>query len=128
MADRSSIFIGTGLFIAGSFFLIRGTLTASWDEVIGTVIESEVRPSSQKPEEIASLNIVYEYTVDGKYFTNERISYNLDLSEAMQQHISEVLTGRSRVQINYNPSNPEQAVLLSGFHPSFLRKNLSPTG
>jgi hypothetical protein len=83
-----------------------------WSQTVGTVVEHTIRGRS-----CFTPTIRFEYMVDGRRFESDtRVPAGLEecVSREFAQSIVHSQPPGSRVQVHYNPSSPESAVLSPG--------------
>lgn len=88
----------------------------SWHKTTGRVTHSEVRAQKRRNmddhEQTRSVPVVkYEYTVNGKRFSGDRISMAEIIPESDIESTLDRYPVGKEVTVYYNPSNPRQAVL-----------------
>jgi len=94
---------------------IYGRASDDWPTTQGTVIYSRLE-WSQHGDDPPTLvaKVKYEYIVNGIQYQSSHISYlNNDMSPS--ETVKEFNRG-SRVTVHYNPDNPGQAVLITGYN------------
>ena len=111
------IFFITFGFLALILFFIslkNSKPTKTWPNINGKVLESEVEKSRGGGN--ASARILYEYTVDGKKYTSERIrAFGISKFHfAESPTLVEEFPAGKEVSVFYNPKDPSSAVLLHG--------------
>lgn len=118
---------GLMLLGAGLFLTARSLGSYSWETTQGTITQSVVTsgiqgstrfrtrgvPSNQTKQRI---NVEYEYEVEGKTFTNDRISFRFNEGNNIETLNALVLkySKQSTVPVHYKPSNPGVSVLEPG--------------
>ena len=116
-------------FLIGIFLIINGIRnrkkaeeSTSWPSVEGTITRAWVETHEHEDDD-GSKTIThfprweYEYIVSGSTYTSENISFGgiagsrheFDAREGLKQYPL-----NSEVQVFYNPSNPEEAILVPG--------------
>jgi hypothetical protein len=125
-----SLLFGAALLIMGVGYLIpvsNALLSQQWPSASGEVSISRVvymKSSSLKfgTTITYSAEIAYQYTVRDRHFTGSNISFddhgNIDSSLA-ESTVMRYPTG-STVKVYYNPDNPGEAVLETGFTSDLL--------
>lgn len=88
----------------------------NWQTVRGKITRSEVRAlrkrSRDEGEQVRSApSIAYEYTVNGKRYTGERISLGENIPETDFERVLNRYPVGAEVTVYYDPANPAQAVL-----------------
>ena len=127
-------FIGR-VFFAGIFAVIgvgvlwwgiRDSRTAiksvSWPSVTGQVITSYVSESSDDDGTMYSANIHYTYIVNNREYSGSRVSHG-DLSTSDSRDAAKIVArypAEEQVSVYYDPSDPAQAVLATGFTSGLL--------
>jgi hypothetical protein len=127
------LLIGGGvcfLFFLIGIFIMRGAIlnrrkaeeSTSWPSVQGTIIKAWVETQEHEDDD-GSVTIThfprweYEFAVSGMTYSSQNISFGgtggsrneLDAREGLTQYPI-----NSQVQVFYNPSNPEEVVLVPG--------------
>ncbi|MEI5639966.1 MULTISPECIES: DUF3592 domain-containing protein [unclassified Pseudoalteromonas] len=100
--------------------IIEGMETREWPEVTGTVISSKGQRIDHNKERYI-LEIEYEYAVDGKSYSSQRVSSSkkmLTLSE--KDELLKQYKPQSKVSVYYDPANPRDAYLISGLDKGVL--------
>ena len=116
-------------FVIGIFIMIAGIRnrkkaeeSTSWPSVQGTITNSWVETQVHKDDD-GSKRIShfprweYEFAVSGMTYTSQRISFGITGRSSSESEARERLTQyplNSEVRVFYNPSNPEEAVLVTG--------------
>lgn len=115
---------GIMLLIAGLFMAARSIGSSSWETTQGTITRSVVTSNIESSNRFRSrgvpanqaksvIIVEYEYAVNGKTFTNDRISFritegsNIDTLNALAMKYPK----QNKVEVHYNPSNPSASVL-----------------
>jgi len=128
--DRNKILLGEsillavaiGLTIGGSIKLKNAKASASWPQVKGTVLTSEVETSTitNRSDHTSFLwyaaDVAYEYSVDGTTYACHTVSFGQGGSrnpEHARQIVNRYPEGK-QVQVYYDPARPEVAVLEPG--------------
>jgi hypothetical protein len=117
-----SIFLVVGLvlLIYGGHLLIKSAQSASWPSAEGVVKTAEMGRHTGDKSTTYSAEVTYEYTVDGKPFTGNKIRMvqvnNSDSSYASED-LSNYAVG-TKVKVYYSPSDSKDCVLEPGVHAS----------
>ena len=118
------------LFVSGRS-LYRAITSHEWPTTVGTITESHVRSLYRPQNDDAVFSFIphvrYEYSVDGKTYTGDRITYyghpviTASLSHSYKsaydetkQIVSQYPKGQS-VKVYYYPTEPSLAILTPGF-------------
>jgi Protein of unknown function (DUF3592) len=114
------IFFGACWTVLAWFVLSRSRRTARWPQTTGTIIASDVkRVESLDPDSAASYepHIRYAYSVSGRDYENDTITLNVQVTNLVPRG-AEAIRNRypvgSQVVVFYNPSAPENSVLVRG--------------
>ena len=109
--------VGTAALGAGGWQSQRMLVCRGWPTAEGIVRVSEIVPGPMREGSLKfRYHIVYDYTVQGRSFQSERISFSRGSGGAdrsPQQLAAAYLPG-SRVTVHYHPSKPGLAVLETG--------------
>ncbi len=112
--------IGFVLFYFTYSWITNGLESNNWQSVEGAIISSQFisgRTSENKP--FYSAEILYEYYIDNvKYLSNSITSGGQSSSNNPNyaQKIVRKYSEGDKINVYYNPQNPEQSVLEPGFH------------
>ena len=121
-----TLFMGIVTFVPWTLNLSKSMETKNWSTTGGVILTSEIS-SHQESERDSnghyrmvtyySVNIVYQYIVNGFNYSCSRVSYSTfdstsDHNEA-QQLANKYSVGKN-VTVYYNPNNPSEAVLETG--------------
>ncbi len=123
------LLLALAMFAAGIFLMVWGGSeildaykSKSWPTTEGTVTSSYVhkrdRPTSDKNKQPTyHPKISYEYTVEGKRYTCEKIRFadNTSGSRDRARRITDEYFAGKTVTVYYNPEDPGNAVLKPGF-------------
>ena len=120
--------VGSVMLLGAGLFMAANSLSSySWGTTQGTILRSAVTSKIESSNRIKSrgvpdqqskqrIIVEYQYDVDGKAFTNDRISFrftegnNIDTLNALAMKYSK----ESTVQVHYNASDPTESVLEPG--------------
>jgi hypothetical protein len=113
----------------GTATVVEASRSTHWQFVYGRVRSAQIAKRWSVGEPGVRPSIVYDYTVDGKEFSSERITFGMQddffsSADFAQKYVDRYPAG-SRVQIFYDPSSPANAVLEPGlsvwtFVPSLI--------
>lgn len=90
--------------------------SAQWPSVEGVIVESRLE-SRRRQDSTLSYDvpiIVYEYTVDGVQYEGDRITFLSVSSTQEAPEMAEQYPVGTRVNVYYDPSDPNEAILLPG--------------
>lgn len=122
------IVIATGLVILGSAFvnygfgqMAKARESVNWPSAAGKILSSEQekrtstegKGNSKKSKTYYVAVINYEYQVDGKIYTSNRIGFHGQSDVCSNALVNKYPKGKS-VSVFYCPKNPEEAVLETG--------------
>jgi len=110
---------GVPLLWAMGRVLYRSVLATRWPTAVGTLerLHLETTPGDDGP--IYTVEVGYRYSANGQQHVGKLISFGYRGSSNAQgnSELHEHLKTASRVQVRYNPKNPNQAVLACGVRP-----------
>ncbi len=98
----------------------RSRDAAAWPTCVGLIRECKLTTHSDSDGNTYGVDVKYEYAVGGKEFVGSTIAYGYANSSARQTHekVLQKLQSAERVEVRYNPLQPEQSVLSYGTHQS----------
>jgi len=110
-------FGGVAMFIVveGAY---RGYQSQSWPATEGIVDEAEIKTRTVKNDQKKHhLVIRYHYSVDGRPYQNDKAQFldNVFYPNTSKQAIVARFQSGHKARIYYNPANPQEAVLITGF-------------
>lgn len=109
------IFIGLVILLLAAYGYIEGGKSKNWPSTNGVIIESKIESGI---DDIPSFDVSYEYYVDGIKYTGRNTTPSGIINnpqKALQQYPK-----NSNVQVFYNPSKHEDALLELEKHPQIL--------
>ncbi len=124
------VFLVAGVFLGFSASKQLGHARASseWPTVSGKVLSSEVRTKrsrtsgsrkhGSRSRTTYHAEVHYEYTVDGRPYTADRVQfgeYGSDNSSHAREIVARYAEGK-QVSVHYDPTQPDLAVLEPGVH------------
>ena len=101
--------------IEGAYF---GYQSEGWSSVEGVIEESHIKTrKGKKSKKRSKLVVSYQYFVNDVPYRNDKARYldNMFYSKTKKQEIVSRFPKGEKANIYYNPSNPDQAVLVKGF-------------
>lgn len=107
--------------LIGIFQVKKGYESLSWPSVKGIVTSSEIEEShssSHKKSSSAkwSVELKYQYTIEGNEYSGTRITYKgIDSSHQGAIELSKKYSIGKHVMVYYNPENKAEAVLVQGY-------------
>ncbi len=108
--------VGIGLGIWGWGVLTNARASEAWPTVEGRVVRSDIDEQFDEEGDSYVPQIDYEYTVDGLEYENDRVRFGQNSYSSRRR--AEEETGRypvgRRVEVYYEPGNPENSVLEPG--------------
>ena len=116
-----SVFILTGaylIFQTGKK-IYGGVLSKSWKTTEGKIVSSEIEEKKDSDgDKTYEVTVTYQYYAEGIGYSGSRIhhAYNGSGDETIHEEIFKKLKKGNRVVVLYNPSNPKDATLTSGFY------------
>lgn len=115
------MFIGSSLWsIYLVSLILEGMETKEWPEITGVVISSKGQRIDHDKERYI-LEIEYEYTVDGKSYSSQRVSSsNKMLTMSEKDELLEKYKPQSEVNVYYDPDNPRDSYLINGLDKGIL--------
>lgn len=120
------VLIASGIFVMGFGVnpILQTRDSASWSSTRGQIINSQlVTPRDTTAGLGFKATVEYQYDVEGRQFTGDRISFSdaYSSNEEYHQEIVDKYFPGKRVEVFYNPSNPLESVLEKRFaRQSFL--------
>jgi hypothetical protein len=100
--------------------ILEGMETKEWPEITGVVISSKGQRIDHDKERYI-LEIEYEYTVDGKSYSSQRVSSsNKMLTMSEKDELLEKYKPQSEVNVYYDPDNPRDSYLINGLDKGIL--------
>ena len=107
------------------YILFQAQLSNKWPFVNGVVLSSNIIYEQVNYEEGGfKHNIVYQYSVDDKVYTSNKIHFGMifyDFSEKNAKVRRELKVKKNdNIKIYYNPKKAKDAVLITGVDPSTL--------
>jgi hypothetical protein len=100
--------------------ILEGMETKEWPEITGVVISSNGQRIDHDKERYI-LEIEYEYTVDGKSYSSQRVSSsNKMLTMSEKDELLEKYKPQSEVNVYYDPDNPRDSYLINGLDKGIL--------
>ena len=120
--------IGISVLGYGLSMLINGYATSTWPTTEATIIQCKIEHKRVKSNSNRGMTnvfmpkIEYNYSVDGKGYTGNRIRVvDYSVSHGQSQVILDSYPVDSTVQVYYSPTEPEKSVLVPGIpHSSYL--------
>ncbi|MDQ1255792.1 MAG: hypothetical protein QG656_386 [Candidatus Hydrogenedentes bacterium] len=107
--------MGCAMVVASLVHLSAAVPTANWPTVKGRVITSGVDPASK-----ASENLHYEYVVEGRTFSSNRVAMGLFSNVLVTNADIQRYGKQGSVTVYYRPDYPEIAVIEPGFQTGIL--------
>lgn len=122
-----SCFILVG-FLTGLFFCYRifqAAASKRWPYVLGELESSDLRDAVYRgrqfgggPDQASAwvVNFKYSYTVAGRKYLGTRVTYSDGINKTMRalHKLQQKYQGKSKVQVYYNPKNPNHSLLVPG--------------
>ena len=107
--------VGLGVLTGGLLFIFQGLSSTKWPSTGGIIVESRGLYENGNPEgKLTGVRIEYSYSVEGREYSSSRISFHTEESGTVKrQYLNNYKEGQP-VVIQYSPSNPSKAVILSG--------------
>ena len=108
--------IGVVLLVFGLYMAVQGERSRNWPTAPGIITASEMQSNyslTGRRRRSRSARIAYRYPVNGKFYTNDVISYGKGLFDNEYTTVRLYAQG-SRVDVHYDPGNPARAVLDPG--------------
>lgn len=94
---------------------ISGQASHSWLSTKGKIIESSLKKTSTKYGERSDPSIRYEYKVNGRVFTSDRVQFGSQAFSDSSTIISRYPLNAA-VDVRYDRANPQTATLETGFN------------
>ncbi|HNP62667.1 MAG TPA: DUF3592 domain-containing protein [Woeseiaceae bacterium] len=94
-----------------------------WPSVTGLVTHSNLdtrrtKVGSQRHKTRHRVEVSYEYVVDGHRYVNDVVRFNQsNLSRKEKEHLVSTHPVGRQVEVFYDPSDPEESVLVRGSYP-----------
>ncbi|QDU77337.1 hypothetical protein Pan97_44040 [Bremerella volcania] len=96
----------------------QGAESDVWPTVMGTVTVSQVESSGPKDDRSYYPEVKYQYDVEGKSYTSDRINFDLaGTRSSIRQEMTDVVDqypAGADVKVFYDPSDPSQSCLEPG--------------
>jgi hypothetical protein len=109
---------GVVLVVFGVYTRVQSLRSRSWPTAPGVITESRVDSSRNRDGQWShTARIRYRYTVDGKTYNGDTISYAKGLFDGASVQVSRYPQG-SAVGVYYDPKDPASAVLDPGAGPT----------
>ena len=125
------VMVFAGVFLVAGVIILLWGITSSrsaftsqkWPAETGTITASSIETSrSNKGNTMYSADIRYTYQVNGQGYTGSKVSFG-DVSTSdsadARKIVSRYQSGQA-VTVYYNPQDPQQAVLETGFSPGLF--------
>jgi hypothetical protein len=117
-----------GLGIKGAHWVIgesrQGPASLSWAKTEGVVVRTGLARSYSRGGDRYSLQVVYRYTIDGREYQNDRISFPETRGGGDEEYYRRRLSAKYPVNkpcvVYYNPSSPAESCLEPGTNYFFL--------
>jgi hypothetical protein len=104
----------------GVYCVTRSRIAADWPSVQGTVNSCEIKSESGMEHGSTSyrVEVDYSYAVSGTQYHGDRIAFGYSGSSLYADHakLHDKFFKGQAVTVRYNPSNPADSVLTSGFN------------
>lgn len=104
------VLIAIWLAFRGAGDLYRGLASAGWPEAEGRIARSAL----SKRQDGTCVEIVYEYSVDGRRYSSDRIAFGQAWTEATKDEMVKRYPQGGSARVRYKPSDPRVAVLETG--------------
>jgi len=98
----------------------------NWPVVIGTINHQELKVEESPDGDMYQMVIQYSYTIDGKCYSSENISFGGDFSstdKCLSETVHMEFIGKTEVEVYYNPHKNSESVLIiniQNFHLFFI--------
>lgn len=121
-----SLFISV-FYIVGFFMIYQGvksyyesTAAAKWPVTIGEVQSCDIDVDRDSDGNSYKVIVSYVYQVNGKEYTHDKLAFGYAGSSGRDSHeeIMHKIQSEDRVEVRYDPNDPQNAVLSYGFHRS----------
>ncbi|MGH1366829.1 MAG: DUF3592 domain-containing protein [Calditrichia bacterium] len=108
-------YFGLAIFTRGAMLYYLGTSSEGWIQTEGIVLSSKISEDDSDTETLYSLDLVYEYKIDGRTYKSNTVSYN-DLSTENYHQVEAEYNRfpKGSVIVYYDSEKPENAVLSPG--------------
>ena len=112
--------VGFGLLSYAAISAWRSTAAANWPVTAGTIRTCKVETKSDGDGSTYQVKVSYDYTVNGRPFTGDRIAYGYTATNAIKDHdaLCQRLNDASAIDVRYNPADPAVSTLSFGLHKS----------
>jgi len=114
--------VGAAVAIYGARLGMESKFSENWPSVSGVIVASRVEKPRGAEAGGLQAKIVYEYSVAGKKYQGDRVSFNQGSGFAPDD--PRKLTARyprnASVKVHYDPGAPQKSVLEPGFMPTSL--------
>lgn len=117
------ILIGGILTVVNGYEILMSLRAVDWPSTEGVIVHSETRRVSRRSNTASRTKLIirYEYAVDGRRYTGDRVAYARAFDYAAARRAEVKYRVDRRVPVYYHPRRPSAAVLergSPGFHPS----------
>ncbi len=113
--------VGCGVIGGGSYNMYQGTASEYWQKAGGRITESwGLYQNANLQGEMTGIHLAYTYTVAGKDYTGNRISFHISMSETLRRQILENCPEGQQIAVFYSAKDPTKAVLIPGSNTSDL--------
>ncbi|MBD3271553.1 MAG: DUF3592 domain-containing protein [Elusimicrobia bacterium] len=113
--------VGISLFLLGKHLIGKAKASTQWPSTTGIIVESSVTQSREYDSSRRKYYmrykplINYEYTVDGKKYVGDKVSFGgTGTSRASAYNLIDKYPTRAEVTVYYDPEKPLNAVLETG--------------
>lgn len=116
------IFTGGGLMWHSLRMILQGCRAGSWPHTVGKIVDAESHDSSDSEGNSREIKVKYVYTVDGQDHAGTRIHACYTNSSMEEAHVplERLLTKGTAVRVYYDPMDPGQCCLSTGFYSGSL--------
>ncbi len=104
--------------LTGIIAIWKGSASTDWPHVEGWVLAAETSYAGGSVQTRPTHKVKYSYTVNGQYFTGERIAFQFDRGNVSKNGM--FYAAGHQVSVFYNPVEPSDSVLLNGIQPYYL--------
>ena len=115
--------VGFAMLFWGIKSYYMGQKSLSWPKVPVSIISCELERDSDSDGDSYSVKVDYEYEVDGLKISGDKLAFGYSGSSNRESHVAikdKLEKNKDEILVSYNPTNPRESVIASGFNQSTL--------